>query len=231
MKTPMIGITCRMLIEDGTPKYFINQSYIDYFSQFNLLPIPLVPQNEQTLYELLDMVAGVCITGGEDVSPTYYHEEPHPTCGCADFSIDTLDMQIIHYCHKKQIPLFGICRGLQVINVAFGGSLYQDIPTQLPNALGHARKHPNDTVPMHTLITKQNSIIQSLVGTNYQVNSYHHQSIKQLGEGLTITAQTADGVVECIEGHNILAVQWHPERMQDTESTAILQYWLQQCTN
>ena len=227
---PIIGITARyMKGDDGRKKYFVNRYYCDKLSRLGAIPFMLVPQDEQDLDVLLQQVDGVLIPGGEDADPKYFNEEVHPTCTVVDPMIDEMDLHVINACLKNNVPLLGICRGHQMINIALGGSLYQDIPSQYPNAISHSQEFAEIHPPHHLIYTTEGSLIQQLVGKEYPVNSFHHQSLKDIGKGLTVTATSSDGIVEAIEGDNILAFQFHPEMMHNEQSDALFTHWINSC--
>jgi putative glutamine amidotransferase len=138
--------------------------------------------------------------------------------------IDRLDLDVIEIAQEKKIPIFGICRGLQIINVALGGSLIQDIPKDI---LDHNISFKNKTKDRgHFVSIVKESKLHSLFKEEIEVNSYHHQAIDRLADGLTICAVSSDGIIEAIEGENILAVQWHPERMTQDGVFNILDLWI-----
>ncbi|MDD6467298.1 MAG: gamma-glutamyl-gamma-aminobutyrate hydrolase family protein [Erysipelotrichaceae bacterium] len=216
-----IGICCRLLEEDGYQKYFVNRSYIEYFSQCPIQIIPLFPQNDEMMTDLIQLLDGIVIPGGDDMDSQYFHQDLHASCHIVDPIIDQNDLKWFHLAQSYHKPIFGICRGLQVINVALGGSLIQDLPA---STIQHKQTLPSYKT-QHTITTKDGSIIQQVLGKHYDVNSFHHQAIDQLANSLTITAQSMDGIIEAIEGENILAVQWHPELLNDKKSKELLFTW------
>lgn len=220
-----IGITCRHLTEDGYEKYFVNRSYIERLNQFQVQIIPLFPQDASAMESLIQIVDGILLPGGDDIDSKYFQQELHPSCHIVDPIIDQSDFQWIQFAQKYQKPMLGICRGLQIINVALGGTLYQDLPTQHPSTISHRQTLPNHQT-QHCITTKDNSLIQQLFGNEYAVNSFHHQAIDQLAPSLQATAYSTDGIIEAIEGPNILAVQWHPELLQDKKSEEFFLTWI-----
>lgn len=206
MSKPIIAITARKSFE----RYIVNQDYVDAFQQAGANTFLLVPQNKESLADLLHLADGICIPGGMDVDPTLYQQsnlgsEP------IESEIDRLDLDVIDIARKLNIPVFGICRGLQIVNVALGGSLIQDLPK---NRIDHLYSFKNQIKDRgHPVYIENSSILFSLFGQSIEVNTYHHQGIDRLADGLNVVARAPDGMIEAIEAPNLIAVQWHPERM------------------
>ena len=163
---------------------------------------------------------GVLLSGGPDVDPTRYGETMHPACMLATDERDAFEMEIARRCLHDGVPLLAICRGLQVLNVAAGGSLIQDLPSQVPVALPHAMDESLTTLA-HGLDVVEGSLLARAVaqGMSQQVNSRHHQAIKAIGDGLVATAHATDGIVEALEAPDVpfcVGVQWHPENFWRT---------------
>ncbi len=163
--------------------------------------------------EILDNIDGLVMTGGEDVSPLIFGEQPHLRLGEVVPERDTFDLTLIKRAIERGIPVLGICRGEQSMNIAMGGSLYQDIPTQVKDAVQHRQVAPN-YYGSHTIKIVKGSLLNRLLGVEeINVNSFHHQAVKDLAPGFKITARATDGVVEAIESENgkAFGVQFHPE--------------------
>jgi putative glutamine amidotransferase len=216
---PLIAITARMT----SLRYDVNQDYVDALKNAGARCVLLLPQSKEELSTLLSFVDGICLPGGYDVDPSYYHQ-PNLQSEPVEAQIDQLDLDVIEIAQEMRIPIFGICRGLQIINVAMGGSLIQDIPQ---NIIDHNISFRNKTKNRgHLVSIVKESKLFSLFGDETEVNSYHHQAIDQLGDGLTVCAVSSDGIIEAVEGVNILAVQWHPERMTQEGVLNIFDYWI-----
>lgn len=164
---------------------------------------------------ILETLDGVLLPGGIDVDPKFYGEAPSPKLEKTDAALDALEFRVLEYAKDHCLPVLGICRGHQVLNVFYGGSLIQDIPTEHESEIevvhrGGTRKH--------TIAIEEGSLLHELLGaTEFEVNTYHHQAVKRLAEGFKATAHTKDGIVEAIESQGdvfILGVQFHPERMR-----------------
>jgi len=162
----------------------------------------------------VDAAAGLLLTGGGDICSLEYGEEPHPTLGLQDPIRDSMELLATRHAQERGIPILGICRGLQLLNVAAGGTLIQDVKSQVPNVLQHYT-YSLEPVFGHSIEIEPGSLLHEVMRVaRTNVNSYHHQAVKDVGRGLKVVARAADGVVEAIEasdGRPVLAVQFHPE--------------------
>jgi putative glutamine amidotransferase len=171
-------------------------------------------QAEGTLAAALQRLDGLLLSGGPDLHPRWYGEAPRQGLGDVDEELDRMELEAARLALEMDLPLLGICRGIQVLNVALGGTLYQDIALQVEGAIGHAP--PIDKgVNSHTVRIDPESRLEAVVGReSIWVNSKHHQAVKDVGRGLSVCAQAQDGIVEAVslpEHRFVLAVQWHPE--------------------
>lgn len=164
--------------------------------------------------ETLNQLDGLMMSGGEDIHPNYYGEEIKEKCGVINEKRDYYELLLLKKAIERNIPVIGVCRGLQMINVALGGTLYQDIPSEKPSDVKHAQ-YENSLVPAHDVTILPNTEVADIFGAGrLGVNSRHHQGIKKLAPGLKITAWSTDSIPEAIEAYpikSIMAVQWHPE--------------------
>jgi putative glutamine amidotransferase len=171
---------------------------------------------------LLGGIDGLLLSGGSDLHPSYYGEEAVPELGVTIPERDAFEMSLVEQALRRGIPIFGICRGMQVLNVALGGTLYQDLPSQMDHSvlLGHRQETPK-WQPTHEVDVDGGSQVAGIMGTGeLKVNSYHHQAVKDLATGLVAVAQAPDGVVEAVEWRDLsqrwlVGVQWHAEAMRD----------------
>lgn len=209
---PRILITARECMNGDLPAWQVNKDYVEAIRKAGGIAIIVPPQKNEDLEYICDLCEGLLVTGGDDLEPSLYNQVKHETTVCADYQLDEMDMHIINYFYRFHKPILGICRGIQAINVALGGSLYQDLPSQFPNLNpeGHSKTE-------HLVYFEKDTYGEQLFGKAFMVNSYHHQAIKALGKGLTVSGTSEDGVIEAIEGRDLFAVQWHPERMKDIE--------------
>lgn len=183
------------------------------------IPYEELDFNGEPPEDVVRRTAGVLLLGGRDVAPGLYGEEPHPTTKAVARERDTYEIALVRAAIARDLPVFAICRGIQLLNVALGGSLIQDVPTQVAGALDHDPKllHPQvahavDVAPGSRLATLLREELEA-DGT-CGVNSRHHQSLKTVADGLVVTARAADGVIEAVErpaSRFCVAVQWHPE--------------------
>jgi len=219
---PVIGITCSY---DWPIRYYrLNRAYVEAIIRAGGLPIILPSINP--VDEVLSMVDGILLSGGVDLDPHLYGEKPIPKMGKIDPDRDKFELQLTKEAIKREIPILAICRGIQILNVAAGGTLYQDILSQVPNAIKHrwltseGLEVPPD-YPTHMVKVKIGSRIHRIFGKEVLwVNSFHHQAVKDVGENFIATAWAEDGIIEAIEytGDSfILGVQWHPELMINGE--------------
>ena len=173
--------------------------------------------------DIVASVGGILLPGGGDVRPSIYGETPHSTFDAAEAGRDEFEMELARLATEADVPLFAICRGIQVLNVARGGTLVQDIPEELGNSLNHTLREPSFAIA-HDIWIAEGSLLQRLMretveGDTCPVNSRHHQSVKALGQGLVATATAPDGVIEAVEDSGkrfCLGVQWHPENFYRT---------------
>lgn len=161
----------------------------------------------------LELCDGLLLTGGSDVSPLVYGEEPENEAWRGDHARDLYELALLHEALDTGLPVLGVCRGCQLLNVAFGGTLYQDIATQVEDSLCHRDPVRYDTMRHDVEISERSALAGILGAGKHEVNSVHHQAIKDLGKGLRAVAFAADGVIEAVEAEEgfVLGIQWHPE--------------------
>lgn len=165
-------------------------------------------------------VQGVVLAGGHDLDPSRYGEDLHPSCELAGTTRDTFELAVARHCLETGLPLLAICRGMQVLNVAAGGSLIQDLPSQVPTAILHAITDTPTTMAHELEVFEGTHLAQAIeAGMSDEVNSRHHQAAKMIGNGLIVSAHAPDGLVEGIEAPDLpfcVGVQWHPENYWQT---------------
>jgi putative glutamine amidotransferase len=194
----------------------LHVNYIRSLEGAGLVPVIVPPlASPIAAAEILANCRGLLLTGGEDVDPARYGEAPHPTTGAPHPMRDETEIALFVAAKAKRVPVLAICRGIQLANVALGGSLVQDIPSQRPSPLAHDQ--PQDAgVRTHPVSVSAGSRLADALGaTELEVNSYHHQSVNRLAAGLGVTATAPDGIIEGVETEDpawwMVAVQWHPE--------------------
>jgi putative glutamine amidotransferase len=222
MPAPLIGITTsRQNNKYGQPQIYIMEPYVQAVVKAGGAPF-LIPLGlpEDLLKEMIGKMAGVLLTGGGDIHPEVYGGELHPSVDGIDEDRDRIEFQVIKETLRARKPFLGICRGLQLINVAAGGSLFTHISDQFPQALEHCYypDWPRNYLA-HSVRVQPKSRLSEVLGVNeVQVNSQHHQGIRDLAQTLEATAFSPDGLIEGVEMPRYpfgLAVQWHPEWLQD----------------
>ena len=221
-KAPLIGITCSRVTGGAWGMYslghFMDYTFSDY-SQAVLhaggAPV-IVPaaQNRKSLSRVLDSVQGLILSGGPDVHPKRYGEEPMAGLGEVDEALDAMELMAAGLALERDMPILAICRGIQVLNIALGGTLYQDIPSQMPDSICHTPK-TDKAVNTHTVRVEVKSRLRRILGKpEIWVNGKHHQAVKDPAPGLVVTARARDGVIEAVEHPGkpyVIGVQWHPE--------------------
>ncbi len=214
---PMIGLLCGH--EQGKrDRYYVNNTYVQAVTRAGGIPILIPYQPKEQVFRILEGLDGLVLPGGDDVDPGRYGENPIAQCGEIDPHWDELDLWAAGFALDRSIPILAICRGCQVLNVALGGTLVQDIPSQIRDSLKHAQQAPR-WYATHDITVQSASLLGRIWEQAPQrVNSYHHQSIAKVGKGLRIVASAPDGVVEAVESTEhrfVLGLQWHPELMID----------------
>ncbi len=219
---PIIGIT-------ANSTYIDNRSYPE-LHKINASPrniskavtmaggIPIIlPVNEPEIArKYAGLIDGLILAGGEDVTPELYGEDARNSIKVTYPKRDRAEVAITKEAISKGIPILGICRGLQLLNVIYGGTLYQDITENEDIFVKHIQETPSNH-PIHTIKVEEDSYLASFMANEIQVNSFHHQIIRDLGEGLSISAMSSDGAIEAIEAidenQSVVAIQWHPENL------------------
>ncbi len=226
---PVIGIATQTQepIPGELPRVWImGQKYIHVLRTVGALPwlIPLLQDDEDTLRAIYERLDAVFLTGGVDVDPSTYQETRTSLCGVTDPERDWTEVRLIRWALEDGKPLLGVCRGIQAINVACGGTLYQDLTAQYPNAIKHdyfptPTQWSRDYLAHDITIDPQSRLGAILGAERLLVNSMHHQGVQRLAPGLRPSAFAPDGLIEGFEGTNgsfVLAVQWHPEELAAT---------------
>lgn len=240
MKKLRIGIAANLLIVEGGMlpgiyRSYVNHDYVESLERAQCIPLLLpVLSDLGDVRDQLCGLDGIIISGGYDIDPLLYGESPLPGQGFAMREVDTYYMALIKAADGLKLPVLGICKGIQAINVAYGGTIYQDLKSQRPDAFQHTQQAPRCN-PSHYVNIEKDSFLGSVLEEKELVNSFHHQSIKGLAEGFYVTARSDDGVIEGIErlkGSFMCGVQWHPEMMAkfgNEKMVALFQRFGQQC--
>ncbi len=212
--SPIIGITSVHDWKEGRVRQ--NETYIRAVEKAGGTPVLLPPMmNMNIIDQYLGVIDGLLVAGGPDIAPIYFNEEPIKEMENISPAMDFFEVNLIRRALKKGVPILGICRGLQVLNVVMGGTLYQDIHKQTDSTMQHNQMAPRDYAT-HNATVERGSMLYELLGDVIRVNSYHHQAIKDVAKGLKVVARASDGIIEAVEGEGdnfVMGVQWHPEGM------------------
>jgi putative glutamine amidotransferase len=226
MTAPLIGITTSVTVDKVPERAYVNSTYIRAVQAAGGIPLLLTPhftpEVQAALWQRLD---GLILTGGGDIEPARFGEPRHPSVDDVSPARDELELGLTRRAVTEDVPLFAICRGIQVLNVALGGSLVQDLPSEWPNALVHSQKAPRHEPTHPVKVMGEGTRLGRVLGSlEVEVNSMHHQAIKRLGEGLREVAWAPDGVIEGVEmagdDRFVLGVQWHPEELVGHDQAA-----------
>lgn len=229
----IIGITCSERQEDGRFEQYVQQEYIEAIENAGGIPLLLsVTGNEHVITKQIQCIDGLLVTGGQDINPLFYHENWQFMQGPSDSYRDQYEINLIKQCADRHIPILGICRGQQMINVAFGGTLFQDNQNANEYVFQHVQQERRDC-PTHVIRIQKDSFLFSIFGDKTYVNSFHHQSIKKIADNFRIVARSEDSIIEAIQHNilNIVAVQFHPECMCQRYShmQKIFDVFVEQC--
>ena len=190
-------------------------TYPEAIRRAGAIPLVIPPMDLSALEPLLDGLWGLCLSGGPDLDPSCYGAEPHPQLGPTEPPLDAFEIALLRAAEARDMPVLAICRGLQVLNVARGGTLVQDLPTQRPSEIDH-RQGLSGATPTHD-VTLEDSLTAGCLGLREtRVNSFHHQAVDRLGAGLRAVGWAPDGVIEAVEATDrafTVGVQWHAESM------------------
>lgn len=217
---PVIGVLAHPPYDQTTNPYSqIGYHYTNAIYKAGGIPI-IIPQIDDidTIQQYMHMIDGLLIPGGIDVNPLMYEKDPLPKLGEVDMSFDEWECHCIDKALEKRIPIFGICRGIQILNVYFGGTLWQDLSYRKEDTILHKQTEQSRSGICHYVTTLKGSHLEALLGKRVAVNSFHHQAIQDLAPNFIVEAQADDGIIEAIYDptHPYLrAVQWHPEGFED----------------
>ena len=226
MNKPIIGISTSVLVDEGGgfPGYeriYVNKDYVSSVSSAGAVPL-MIPMDatEENLRQTLELVDGMIFSGGHDIAPIRYGEEPHQKLQEICPERDDFDFLLYRLAKEHSLPILGICRGFQLMNVSEGGKLYQDLSLKNTESLKHSQGH-GPSIPTHTVKVESGSKFYKILGKEeIRVNSFHHQAVKSTSENVAISGKALDNVVEAIELKNYpfgLGVQFHPEMLQAKE--------------
>ena len=230
---PVIGIV--PLVDQEKESLWMLPGYMEGIMEAGGIPVILpLTSDADVIAQLLGTIQGVLLTGGHDVDPSLYGEKRMPECGVSCKERDEMETELLKQALEKNMPILGICRGIQFLNVHLGGTLYQDLVKQRPSTVEHHQKPPYD-IPIHDVeILEDGSLYRVLNTKKLSVNSYHHQAIKRKADTLKTMVVSEDGIVEAVEMTDkkfVWALQWHPEfsHKTDANSRKIFEEFVKKC--
>jgi putative glutamine amidotransferase len=229
MSKPMIGVTVSEIrakedaqrVRHGEPtqtEMTLGLSYMRAVELAGGLPVALPPLASENVNPLLEQLSGLLLTGGPDLDPACYGAEPDPELGPIDHDADVFEIELCRQADRRGLPILGICRGAQVLNVARQGTLFQHLPDVTSGVVEHRQSEPGNRTTHEVRVSPDSGLAQTTGGGPVNVNSFHHQAIDRLGLDLRAVAWAKDGVIEAVEdlrGQFVLGVQWHAETLVD----------------
>ncbi|HUF65812.1 MAG TPA: gamma-glutamyl-gamma-aminobutyrate hydrolase family protein [Gemmatimonadaceae bacterium] len=218
-RTVLVSSTRR--IDGDTDRVRLNSAYVTALENAGLIPLIVPPLGRvEHAFGAMSLAAGLVLSGGGDLDPALYGEPLHPKANPPDATRDATELALIAAAKEAKAPVLAICRGIQAVNVALGGSLIQDISSELDSAIAHDAQGPREARTHEVAIMPGSRLARAVGSTKIAVNSLHHQSVGRLAPGLLATGHSPDGVVEGLESADewwLLGVQWHPEEMSGSE--------------
>lgn len=238
MRKPLIAVTPGMAQAEG--RLYTSVAFFDALEACGAIPVIVsMRTGDEDFEEIAKRVDGFLFSGGNDVSPDAYGQNMRIGCGEVQPERDRAEFGYFKAASRFDKPVLAICRGIQVINVAAGGTLYQDIPGEYraedgANRLLHSQRSPANVATQYVNVSKPSRLFEIVREERIMVNSHHHQAVDRLGEGFTVTARADDGIVECIEKADMsfcVGVQWHPEHLwaKDPKQKAIFEAFVKAC--
>jgi len=216
-----VAVTASIRPDGDTSRVRLTAAYVTALENAGLVPLIVPPlSSDRAAAAVLDSVSGLVLTGGEDVDPARYGEKRHEKVRSVNAARDATEAALVEEAKARGMPVLAICRGIQILNVALGGTLVQDISSQCNTDISHDEDGPRDS-RSHEITIEPGSLIAKAIGTERcTVNSFHHQSVKRVAAGMRVTARSPDGIIEGLESTDedwwVMAVQWHPEEMTDS---------------
>jgi putative glutamine amidotransferase len=199
------------------------------------LPVALPPLTTENIDALLDHLSGLLLTGGPDLDPSTYGAAPHPELGPIDPVVDAFELELCRHAYRRRMPILGICRGAQLLNVARHGTLHQHLPEFSNGSVEHRQSEIGTRTSHEVRVAPDSSLAQTTGGGPVQVNSFHHQAIDRIGFDLRAVAWSQDGLIEAIEeqdGRFVLGVQWHAETLvADAEQLSLFERLVEATTH
>ncbi|MHB1264986.1 MAG: gamma-glutamyl-gamma-aminobutyrate hydrolase family protein [Gemmatimonadaceae bacterium] len=215
----LVGVTATRKAFDGAPRVRLSAAYTRALEDAGVIPIVLAPLEPSAAPAVIARVDGLVLTGGEDVDPARFGEPRHRALGEVVPVRDAWELSLVAAARSRRLPTLAICRGIQLLAVAAGGTLIQDLPSQHPSEVDHDPKLPRDARAHAVRVEAGSRLAAALGGTQLRVNSFHHQAVREPGAGFRASAWAPDGVIEGMESTDpawwALGVQWHPEELAE----------------
>jgi putative glutamine amidotransferase len=234
-RRPLIAVTTSEIRQgpvDLTPageparhEMALGLKYLQAIEAAGGLPVVVPPLGRECIDDFLSQVDGVCLSGGPDLDPASYGQRRDPETGPSERHLDAFELHLARAADARMLPILAICRGMQVLNVARGGSLHQHLPNVVGSRIEHRQSESGSTATHWVTLRETSELAQILGRRRMKVNSFHHQAVDELGSGLIVTSRATDGTVESIEALDrnfVLGVQWHAECLVDRTSQASL---------
>ncbi|MGK0551497.1 gamma-glutamyl-gamma-aminobutyrate hydrolase family protein [Enterococcus faecalis] len=239
MSKPVIGIAGNQLLEAtavfyGNQVTYAPQGFVNAIQLAGGVPLVFPVGTPDLAKVYIQQVDKLLLAGGQDVTPAFYGEEPHLKLGETNRDRDEFELALIQEALLQKKPIFAVCRGMQLLNVALGGTLYQDLSLYPDWQLKHNQQPTKPQFATHTIQLANASLLYRIFGAKATVNSYHHQAVNQLSQQLQATAWSTDGIIEAVEAvdasQRLLGVQWHPELtyLTDSGEEALFDYFVHQ---
>ena len=226
VSAPLIGVSTSVTIAEYPERAYVNAAYLRAVEQAGGVPVLLAPQLSAAARDALwPRLDGLVLTGGGDVEPSRFGEAAHPQTTLVSSDRDALELELVDRALRDDVPVFAICRGLQVLNVALGGSLHQHVPDVFGDGVQHSQAARRDVATHDVKLQSEGTRLGGILATSeLRVNSFHHQAVHRLGRDLRDVGWAADNVIEALEHADrrrfVVAVQWHPEELVDHDAAA-----------
>lgn len=235
-RRPLIGVTTSEVrptkltnpqphSDPARPEMALGMTYMRAVERSGGVPVVIPPLCNGQVEELLDRLGGILLSGGPDIDPTLYRNEAHAELGPTWRELDELELELARRADERELPVFGICRGAQALNVARGGDLYQHLPALDGDQVNHRQIDSGETISHWVEIEPGSRLAEILGVTRLEVNSFHHQAVHTVGRALSVSARSSDGVIEAIEDPSrpfVIGVQWHAEFLVERDAEAAL---------
>jgi len=226
VSAPLIGVSTSVTIDEYPERAYVNAAYLRAVEQAGGVPVLLAPQLSAAARDALwPRLDGLVLTGGGDIEPSRFGEAAHPKTALVSTDRDALELELVDRALRDEVPMFAICRGLQVLNVALGGSVHQHVPDAFGDGIQHSQAARRDVATHDVKLQTEGTRLGAILGTSeLRVNSFHHQAVHRLGRDLRDIGWAPDNVIEALEHADrrrfVVAVQWHPEELVGHDAAA-----------